>query len=136
MIGLDGLIHEYPRFLFLALHGADRYFRREYDTPLLARDRITGLWRILPVVVEMFRPLWELPHFNPARKMRCIEIGQAGKPKRTGRKGLLDMLECGIDTSRRMIEDSKEQLEHTRKSQVRMRQIVADARKKRRAKRR
>jgi hypothetical protein len=69
MIGLDGEVHDYPKWFFLKLKAIHRNFSAA-GVEILSRDRVTGHWRILPAV-ESFRELLSTIHHNPARRLRA-----------------------------------------------------------------
>jgi hypothetical protein len=68
MIGLDGEVRDYPKFFFLKLKAINRNFSAA-GMEILARDRLTGHWRILPAIVAL-REILETLYYNPDRKLR------------------------------------------------------------------
>jgi hypothetical protein len=68
MIGLDGEVRDYPKFFFLKLKAINRNFSAA-GMEILARDRETGYWRILPAIVAL-REILETLYYNPDRKLR------------------------------------------------------------------
>ena len=69
MIGLDGEVRDYPKFFFLKLKAIHRNFSAA-GTEILARDRDTGYWRILPSIYAL-REILETVHYNHARELRA-----------------------------------------------------------------
>lgn len=132
MIGLDGEVRHYPKWLFLRLYGMHRQFKRE-GVALLERDDATGLWRMLSTL-RSFRDLWDTPQFNPARMPRAIDPGfQSGRSRDSGYRSVWDLILGGIDPARADIRACEADLDHTRTSAERTRQMVAEVRRKRRA---
>src|SRR5262245_49326412 len=72
MIGLDGEIHDYPKWFFLKLKAMHRNFAAA-GVDILSRDRETGYWCILPAVMS-FRELLETVYYNPRRQVRASRL--------------------------------------------------------------
>jgi hypothetical protein len=68
MIGLDGEVRDYPKWFFLKLKAIHRNFSAA-AMDILARDRESGHWRILPSIFVL-RELFETAYYNPARELR------------------------------------------------------------------
>lgn len=133
MIGLDGEVRHYPRWLFVRLDAMHRAFKRNEGIPLLERDDASGLWRMLPAL-RSFRDLWEGPAFRLAASARAIDPGfYSGRSHDSGYRSLWDLILGGIDPTRRDIRACEADLEHTRTSRELTRQLVADVRRRRRA---
>ena len=116
MIGADGLVHLYPFWLFMLLVVTSRRLVRSGAGPIVVRDRQSGLLRIAPVTLALLRPLLELPDYRPRRTLGAIDVAyQSGRPKRSGRRGLQDLLACGIDAAvaRREAEETAAALDRT-----------------------
>jgi hypothetical protein len=116
MIGADGLVHLYPFWLFMILVVTSRRLVRSSAGPIVIRDRQSGRLRILPIAHALLRPLLELPDYRPCRQLRAIDLAyRSGRAKRSGRRGLQDLLACGIDAAvaRREAEEAAAALDHT-----------------------
>ncbi len=118
LIGLDGALHYYPHWFFVFLQKTNRNLVRSGAPPILDRPPKSEYLRILPITVIVLRPLLcDLPAYNPARCLRANDPGfQSGRPRHCGRRGLLDLLDCGIDeaVARRQSESCAADLDHTR----------------------
>ena len=99
MFGLDGLLHYYPHWLCVFLQKTNRGLVRSGLPPILDYpDRETKFMRILPRAVTVLGPLLDLPAYSPMRRVKANDPGfHSGRPKHCGKRGLIDLLECGID---------------------------------------
>lgn len=116
MIGADGLVHLYPFWLFMILVVTSRRLVRSGATPIVARDRASGRFRILPLAAAVLRPFLELPDYRPAPRMRALDPAyRSGKARRSGRRGIEDLLACGMDAAvaRREAEEAAAALDRT-----------------------
>jgi len=136
MVGMDGVLHTYPEWFYLLLKGMNRQLVRSNAAPILGRTGDRRHLTILPLAVAVLRPLLEdVPHYSPVRRVKAFNPGfRSGRPHRSGRRGLLDLLECGIDhaVARRYLDQCAEDLEYTRLSEEHRRALVEEARMKRR----
>ena len=135
MIGIDGVLHTYPEWFFLLLKGTNRQLVRSNAAPILERERKSEHIRILPLAIPVLRPLLEdVPDYRPSRAKASNPAFRSGRPRGSVRRGLLNLLECGIDqaVNRRYLDQCAEDLEYTRLSEERRRALVEEARMKRR----
>lgn len=135
MIGPDGMEHYYPAWLFEQLKRMDDNFRRstEGKVRLLRRDSETGLWAIQKETITLLLPLWELPAFNPHARIHAIDpFYSSGKSRDSGRRGLIDLLMTGTQQDTRKLQDNASELDDSRMSAERTRQIVREVKSKRR----
>lgn len=118
MFGLDGALHYYPHWFIVFLQKTNRQLIRSGAPPILERPPKSDYLQILPLSVTVLRPLLcDLPAYNPARRLRANDPGyQSGRPRHCGRRGLIDLLACGIDeiVERRQSEHCAADLDHTR----------------------
>lgn len=138
MIGLQGEVVTYPQWFFALLINTQRRLVRvakKQQRPaamILERDKPTGFWRVLPEVKVQLGSLLDLPNYNPRRTMRAFDPGfHSGRARHCGRRGLIGLLESGIDTNRRDMQQCEADLEDSRRSAVRVSQIVSEVRAKR-----
>lgn len=138
MLGLNGQVVTYPQWFFAFLVNAQRRLSRiAWEQNLLPvriieRDKPTGFWRVLPEVKNQFRDLLDIPNYNPRRTVRAFNPAfHSGKPRHCGRRGLIDLLESGIDVMRRETAQCEADLEDARLSQVRVNQIVSEVKARR-----
>jgi hypothetical protein len=94
---------------------------------IVQRDKSTGFWRVLPEVKVQFGSLLDLPNYNPRRRMHAFDPSfSSGRPRHCGRRGLIDLLESGIDTTRQELRQCEADLEDSRRSDMRVNQIVRE----------
>lgn len=137
MLGLNGQVVMYPQWFFLLLKNAQRRLNRiakeEKCEPvrIIERDS-SGLWRVLPEVKHQLGDLLSIPNYNPRRRLHASNPGyRSGRPKHCGRRGLIDLLEEGIDTTRQDIDQCEADLEDSRRSQMLVNQLIEEIRQKR-----
>jgi hypothetical protein len=137
MISVDGCVHFYPQWLFLQLKRINKTFcRLSPPLPILERDKESGFFRILPTAITALKPLWEMAHFNPYRKLRAFSPGfSAGRSKDSGYKGLLDLLLTGMPLNKAEMDRYEDDLQFTRLSSEHRRQQVDEALRQVRARR-
>jgi hypothetical protein len=138
MLGLSGEVVTYPQWFFAILIGAQRRLNkiakdeRQAAVKIIKRDKSTGFWRVLPEVKNQLGALLEIPSYNPRKTVRAFNPAfNSGRPRHCGRRGLIDLLESGIDTARQDIAQCEADLENTRFSKVRVNQIVTEVKKRR-----
>ena len=138
MIGVDGLPHAYPKWLFIVFWRMNRRLTRSGAAPILERPRKSPYLRILPAAIAVLKPLFDLPEYNPRRRLHAFDPSFAsGKAKRCGRKGLEDLLACGLDAAiaRREAEEAAAAIDRTPlpgrlHSQIAAELAIAEMRKK------
>ena len=138
MIGLYGKVVVYPQWFFALLINTQRRLSRianEIGKPvvkIVERDKPSGLWQVLPAVKEQLGDLLDLPNYNPRRALRAFDPSyHSGRPRHCGRRGLIDLLESGIDETRDLIRECEADLEITRMSQVLVQQLLEEVRQSR-----
>lgn len=140
MIGPQGRVVTYPRWFYLVLIQAHKHLVRTArerslvlgvtvaPVRILARDKQSGFWRVLPEAYHQLAALLESPNYRPRRSLRAFDPGyKSGRPRRCGRRGLIALFESGIDPTRGEIEQCEADLEHSRISEVRLAQILEEA---------
>lgn len=116
MIGADGLVHLYPFWLFMILIVTSRRLVRSGAAPIVVRERSSGRFQILPLAADVLEPLLELPDYRPSPRVRAIDPAyRSGRSRRSGRRGLQDLLACGMDAvvARREAEEAAAALDRT-----------------------
>jgi hypothetical protein len=138
MLGLQGEVVKYPRWFYFVIYNAQRRLDRiakEDKRPavkIIERDKPTGLYQVLPEVKRQLADLLDIPNHNPRKNLRAFDLGyHSGRPRHCGRRGLIDLLESGIDMTRQEIAQCEADLEDSRRSQVRVNQIIAEVKKRR-----
>jgi hypothetical protein len=138
MLGLHGQVVTYPRWFYFVLYNAQRRLDRiaeEDKRPaikIIERDKSTGFYQVLPEVKRQLADLLAIPNYNPRKTVRAFNPAfHSGRPRHCGRRGLIDLLETGIDTTRQNIAQCEADLEDTRFSKVRVNQIVTEVKKRR-----
>lgn len=138
MLGLNGQVVTYPQWFFALLVNAQRRLvrvakeQRRESVRILERDKPTGFWRVLPEVKNQFGDLLNVPNHNPRRIVRAFNPAfHSGRPRHCGRRGLIDLLESGVDTMRGETARCEADLEDARLSQVRVNQIVSEVKARR-----
>ena len=87
---------------------------------------------MLPEVKRQLADLLDIPNYNPRKHLRAFDPSyRSGRPRHCGRRGLIDLLESGIDTTRQDIAQCEADLEDTRFSKVRVNQIVTEVKERR-----
>lgn len=117
MFGPDGTLHYYPRWFYLLLKGTHKRLVRAGRAGILERQRKAKHLSILPSALTVLRPLLDLPNHSPYRPVRAIDLSfSGGQARHSGRRGLVDLLECGIDARvvKRQMQKTAENLDHTR----------------------
>jgi hypothetical protein len=100
MIGVDGRPHAYPEWLFVLFWRTNRRLVKSGAAPILERPHKSPYLKILPVAIAVLKPLFDLPDYNPRRRLHAFDPSySSGKAKRSGRKGLADLLACGLDAA-------------------------------------
>jgi hypothetical protein len=134
MLGLNGQVVTYPQWFFLLLKNAQRRLNRiareeKYEPVRIIERDGSGLWRVLPEVKRQLGDLLLIPNYNPRRKLHASDPGyRSGRPRHCGKRGLIDLLEEGVDTTRQDIAQCEADLEDSRRSQVRINQILEEVR--------
>lgn len=116
MIGVDGRVHAYPEWLFVMFWRTNRRLVKSGAAPILERPRKSPYLKILPVAIAVLKPLFDLANYNPRRRLHAFDPSFfSGKPRRCGRKGLADLLACGIDAAlaRREAEEAAAAIDNT-----------------------
>jgi hypothetical protein len=138
MLGLSGEVVTYPQWFFTILLNAQRRLNRiakeqkREAVKIIERDKPTGLWQVLPEVKSQLGDLLDIPNYRPRKSLRAFDPSySSGRPRHCGRRGLIDLLESGIDTTRQDIAQCEADLEDARRSKVRVNQIVAEVKKRR-----
>jgi hypothetical protein len=133
MIGMNGQVLTYPRWFFAIVINTQRRLnaiaktKRKSALRVLERDKPTGFWRVLPEIRRQLGPLLELPNYNPYRRLACMDPGfHSGRPKHCGRRGLIDLLESGIDDTRLESARCQADLDDARISRELTNQIIQD----------
>jgi len=100
MVDVDGRLHAYPEWLLVMFWRTNRRLLRSGAAPILDRPPKSLYLRILPMAVAVLRPLFDLPDYSPRRPLRAFDPAySSGRAKRCGRKGLADLLACGLDAA-------------------------------------
>lgn len=138
MIGLNGQIVIYPQWFFAVLINAQRRLVRIAKEQqleivrIIERDKPTGFWRVLPEVKSQLGDLLDIPNCNPRKTVRAFNPAfHSGRPRHCGRRGLIDLLDSGIDTTRRETAQCEADLEDARLSQVLVNQIISEVKDRR-----
>jgi hypothetical protein len=106
MIGLQGQVVTYPQWFFAVILNTQRRLiriakektlltgRRHEPVRVVQRDKLTGFWRVLPEIKNQLGALLNLPYHYPNKTIRALDPGYYS------RRPLIDLLECGINTTR------------------------------------
>ncbi len=138
MLGLNGQVLTYPQWFFALLVNTQRRLiriAREQNCEIvriIERYSPTGFWLVLPEVKNQLGDLLDIPNYNPRKSVRAFNPAfHSGRPRDCGRRGLIALLESGIDTTREEIALCEADLENTRFSKVRVNQIVSEVKARR-----
>jgi hypothetical protein len=144
MIGLQGQVVTYPQWFFAVILNTQRRLirmakektlltgRRHEPVRVVQRDKLTGFWRLLPEIKNQLGALLNLPHHYPNKTIRALDPGyDSGRPRNCGRRPLIDLLEYGIDTTRREMRECEADLNDSRISDTGARQIVNEVKARR-----
>ena len=144
MIGLQGQVVTYPQWFFAVILNTQRRLiriakekthltgRRHEPVRVVQRDKLTGFWRVLPEIKNQLGALLNLPHHYPNKTIRALDPEfYSVRPRNYGRRPLIDLLECGIDTARREMLECEADLEDSRRSGIRVNQIMREVKKRR-----
>jgi hypothetical protein len=138
MLGLQGQVVTYPRWFYFVIYNAQRRLDRvaredkRLAIKIIERDKPTGFYQVLPEVKRQLADLLDIPNYNPRKTLRAFDPSyHSGRPMHCGRRGLIDLLESGIDTTRQDIAQCEADLEDARFSKVRVNQIVTEVKERR-----
>lgn len=121
MVSLDGKLHFYPKWFFDRIGKMHRTLKRS-GVHILEWDKAIDHWKIQPAILS-FKELFELPHYNPQKRLRAHNLEFSGKIQ--VRRGLIDLLYCGIPFDPEQ-KTYSEELAESRGSSQHAANVVAD----------
>jgi len=91
----------------------DSHKKHDPTFRFLKRDKISGLWQILPII-KSFKKIFELQHFNERRQLRAFDLAYySGLSKDSGRKSTWDLIESGTTVNEHQMREDASEIDHT-----------------------
>lgn len=132
MIGLSGEIVHYPKWFFLLIHNTQRALNRRArelgiePVKIIERDRDSGLYCVLDPIRSQLGPFLSLPNYRHQNLKAFDPSFVSGKARISGRKGLEDLLELGLNVGEIRANKMKSELDISRTSVVHVERIIEE----------